>query len=172
VRLLQTAPSVTGGENADMGAGSPLNELGVDRENTRGNLHFLSAFRARKEPLFATNTLQRVVMGLLSKPGVTVQAMTSTQKSTSPIVKILKQIPCNVSQAGNMWTFTPHTPEAAQPCVPSQPPDDDPSKSPARAKLRRGLHARADQVGVDREKVTWKVPSGVDGWNPDLVLPV
>ena len=118
----------------------------------------------------ATNTLQRVVMGLLSKPGVTVQAMTSTQQTTSPIVKILKQIPCNVSQAGNMWTFTPHTPEAAQPCVPSQPPDD-PSKSPARAKLRRGLHARADQMGVDREKVTWKVPSGVDGWNPDLVLP-
>eukprot|EP01046_Picozoa_sp_COSAG06_P043824 COSAG06_NODE_5804_length_3262_cov_2.306161_1_plen_44_part_10 len=33
------------------GAPPPLNELGVDRENTRGNLHFLSAFRARKVPL-------------------------------------------------------------------------------------------------------------------------
>jgi hypothetical protein len=30
---------------------TPLAELGVDRENTRGNLHFLSAFRARKVPL-------------------------------------------------------------------------------------------------------------------------
>ena len=30
---------------------SPPNELGVDRENTRGNLHFLSVFRARKVPL-------------------------------------------------------------------------------------------------------------------------
>ena len=30
---------------------TPPHELGVDRENTRGNLHFLSAFRARKVPL-------------------------------------------------------------------------------------------------------------------------
>ena len=30
---------------------APQHELGVDRENTRGNLHFLSAFRARKVPL-------------------------------------------------------------------------------------------------------------------------
>ena len=33
-----------------IGIYAPPNELGVDRENTRGNLHFLSAFRARKEP--------------------------------------------------------------------------------------------------------------------------